>query len=169
MGEYWTQKRGPGPWFNIKMSSYRYRKSHCGDKTILRPSYLHNGISYTGKTTSLYWIGAQDEPCTNSYNPWWCHQMQTISALLALCAGNSLVTGEFPSQRPVTRSFDVFFNLCLNKRLSKQSRRWRFETPSHPLCRHCIGRYQIISYKIMLSCALWYPLKICCLIITNAS
>ena len=48
-----------GPWFNIKMSSYQYRKSHCGDKTILRPSYLHNGISYTGKTTSLYWIGAQ--------------------------------------------------------------------------------------------------------------
>ena len=39
------------------MSSYQYGKSHCGDKTILRPSYLHNGISYTGKTTSLYWIG----------------------------------------------------------------------------------------------------------------
>ena len=48
-----------GPWFNIKMTSYQYKKSHCGDKTILRPSYLHNGISYTGKTTSLYWIGAQ--------------------------------------------------------------------------------------------------------------
>ena len=47
-----------GPWFNIKMLSYQYRKSHCGDKTILRPSYLHNGISYTGKTASLYWIGA---------------------------------------------------------------------------------------------------------------
>ena len=47
-----------GPRFNIKMSSYQYRKSHCGDKTILRPSYLHNGISYTGKTTSLYWIRA---------------------------------------------------------------------------------------------------------------
>ena len=46
-----------GPWFNIKTSSYQYRKSHCGDKTILRPSYLHNGISYTGKMTSLYWIG----------------------------------------------------------------------------------------------------------------
>ena len=41
------------------MSSYQYRKSHCGDKTILRPSYLHNGISYTGKTISSYWIGAQ--------------------------------------------------------------------------------------------------------------
>ena len=40
------------------MSSYQYRKSYCDDKTILRPSFLHNGISYTGKTTSLYWIGA---------------------------------------------------------------------------------------------------------------
>ena len=47
-----------GPWFNIKMSSYQYRKSHCGDKTILRPSHLHNGISYTGKMLSLYWIRA---------------------------------------------------------------------------------------------------------------
>ena len=49
----------PGPWFNIKMSSYQYRKSHCGCKTILWPSYLHNDISYTGKTTSLYWIRDQ--------------------------------------------------------------------------------------------------------------
>ena len=47
----------PGPWFNLTMSSYQYRKTHCGDKTILRPSYLHNRISYTGKMTSLYWIG----------------------------------------------------------------------------------------------------------------
>ena len=47
-----------GSWFNIKMISYQYRNSHCGDKTILRPSYLHNGISYTGKTTSLYWLRA---------------------------------------------------------------------------------------------------------------
>ena len=42
------------------MSSYQYRKSHCGDNTILRPSYLHNEISYTGKMTSLYWIRALD-------------------------------------------------------------------------------------------------------------
>ena len=47
-----------GGWFNIKTTSYQYRKSHCGDKTILRPSYLHNGVSYTGKMTSLYWIRA---------------------------------------------------------------------------------------------------------------
>ena len=47
-----------GPWFNIKMLSYQYRKSHCGDKTVVRSSYLHNGISYTGKISSLYWFGA---------------------------------------------------------------------------------------------------------------
>ena len=53
------------------------------------------------------------------------------------CAGNSPVPSEFPAQRPVTRSFDVFFDLCLNKRLSKQSRGWWFEMPSRPLWRHC--------------------------------
>ena len=68
---------------------------------------------------------------------WWRHQMETFSALLALCEGKSPVTGEFPSQRPVTRSFDVFFDLCLNKRLSKQSRCWWFKTPSCSLWRHC--------------------------------
>ena len=46
---------------------------------------------------------------------WWCPQMETFSTLLALCVGNSPVTGEFTSQRPVTRSFDVLFDLCLNK------------------------------------------------------
>ena len=66
---------------------------------------------------------------------WWRHQMETFSALLAICVGNSLVTGEFPAQRPVTRSFEVFFDLRLNKRLSKQRWGWWFETPSRPLCR----------------------------------
>ena len=60
------------------------------------------------------------------------------------CAGNSPVPGEFPAQRPVTRSFDVFFDLRLNKRLSKQSWGWWFETQSCPLLRHCNG-------------CVWYP------------
>ena len=68
--------------------------------------------------------------------PWWRHQMETFSALLVICAGNSPVPGEFPSHRPVTRSFDVFFDLRLNKRLSKQWWGWWFETLSHPLWRH---------------------------------
>ena len=60
--------------------------------------------------------------------------MATFSVLLALSAGNSPTTGEFPSQRPVTRSFDVFFDIRLNKRLSKQWWGWWFETCS--LWRH---------------------------------
>ena len=56
--------------------------------------------------------------------------MTTFSALLEL-------TGQFLSQRPVTWSIDVFFDLLLNKRLGKQSRRWWFETPSGSLWRHC--------------------------------
>ena len=55
-------------------------------------------------------------------------------------AGNSPDPGEFPSQRPVTRSFDVFFDLRLNKRLSKQSRRRGLETPSRSLWRQCSGK-----------------------------
>ena len=50
---------------------------------------------------------------------WWRHQMETFSALLAICAGNPPVPGEFPAQRPVTRRFDVLFDLRLNKRLNK--------------------------------------------------
>ena len=67
---------------------------------------------------------------------WWRHQMETFSALLAICAGNSPVPGEFPTQRPVTRSFDVYFDLRPDKRLSKQSWGWWFETLSHSLWRH---------------------------------
>ena len=70
---------------------------------------------------------------------WWRHQMETFSALLTICAGNPPVTGKFPAQRPVTLSFDVFFDLRLNKRLSKQSWGWWFETSSCPLWRHCNG------------------------------
>ena len=57
--------------------------------------------------------------------PWWRHQMETFSALLAFRAGNSPVTREFPSQRPVTRSFDVFFDCA-----------WWIETTSRSLWRH---------------------------------
>ena len=68
---------------------------------------------------------------------WWRHQMEIFSSLLAICAGNSPVPGEFPTQRPVTRSFDVFFHLRLNKQWSKQSWGWWFDTLSRPLWRHC--------------------------------
>ena len=78
---------------------------------------------------------------------WWHHQMETFSALLAICAGNSPVLGEFPAQRPVMRSFDVFFHLRLNKRLSKQSWGCWFEMLLRPLWRHCNGIFQFQHHK----------------------
>ena len=81
-----------------------------------------------GRTSSL--LG------TLSPETWWRHQMETFSALLAICAENSPVPGEFSTQRPVTRSFDVCFDLRPNKGLSKQLWGWWFETQSCPLWRH---------------------------------
>ena len=88
-------------------------------------------------------------PSYTSGMAWWRHQMETLFALLAICARNSPVNGEFPAQRPVTRSFDVFFDLRLNKRLSKHSWGWWFETLSRPLWRHCNGLLQIILKKLL--------------------
>ena len=94
--------------------------------------------------------------------------METFSALLSLCAGNSPVTGEFHAQRPVTRSFDVFFDLRLNKRLSKQSWGWWFKTPSRPSWRHCnalpihatLYRLHYIMYVIHILVYTLDPLRI---------
>ena len=75
---------------------------------------------------------------TQTTTSWWRHQLETFSALLALCEGNPPVTGGFLSQRPVTQhSFDIFFDVRLNKRSNKQSRCWWFETPWRSLCSHC--------------------------------
>ena len=84
---------GSGPQFNVKMSSYQYRKSHCGDKMVVRSSYLHNGISYTGKTTSLYWFSPQNADFSFSscachvvrYHPIHCLQsFKVLPALMSL-------------------------------------------------------------------------------------
>ena len=91
----------------------------------LRPSPSVTGPLFAKRTALL------------SQDPWWRHQMETFSALLAICAGNSPGTGEFPAQRPVTRSFEIFFDLCPNKPLSKQWWGWWFETLSRPFWRYC--------------------------------
>ena len=86
--------------------------------------------------TQAYFHGILQLLATWNLFSWRHHEMETFSALLALCAGNSPVSAEFPTQRPVARSFDVFFDLRLNKRLSKQSWGWWFETLSIQLWRH---------------------------------
>ena len=87
-------------------------------------------LSFDHKYFTILWIYCIQHVQKKTIFAWWRHQMETFSALLAICAGNSQVTGEIPAQRPVTRSFEVFFDLRLNKRFSKQSWDWRFETLS---------------------------------------
>ena len=89
--------------------------------------------------------------------PWWRHQMEIFSALPAIFAGNSPVPGEFPAQRPVTRSFDVFFDLRLNKQLSKQSWGWWLDTLSRPLWRHCNAENQVANKET------WWQLSTQCI------
>ena len=71
---------------------------------------------------------------SQSYNSWWRHQMETFSALLAIYAGNSPVIGEFPAQRPVTRRFDVFFDLHLCHRAHYDVTVMLHRTPHQRLC-----------------------------------
>ena len=141
-----------------KITHYKAASKHvCATWTMSQPSHLHENelsiwkiaskqyqlhsllitiASIGGANIKLHLLNfAPSHPCelTECKIAWWRHQVETFSALMAICAGNSSVTGEFPTQRPVTRSFDVFFDLRLNKRLSKQSwSRW-FEMPLCPL------------------------------------
>ena len=91
--------------------------------------------------------------------PWWRHQMETFSALLALCAGNSPVTGEIPSQRPVTRSFDVFINQFA---IPEACKNWL------GLVNNCIyythhthAIYQVLAYSVDFKAheKIWNPLS----------
>ena len=97
-----------------------FMKPPVGKRTsILKENHRHGSDSWQGTS------------------PWWRHHMETFSALPALCEVNQPVTGGFPSQRPVTRNFAIFFDLRPIRRLIKQSRRRWSETLSRPLWRHC--------------------------------
>ena len=107
---------------------------------------------FMGESTGDLWLHTRNQSR-------WRHQIETFSALLTLCAGNSPAIGEFPAQRPVTWSFDVFFVLSLNKRLSKQSWGWWFETPPRPLWRHCNEWCRMCFLYTSSSMVWWkYPL-----------
>ena len=123
-------------WANLRCSGFY----PLGEKS-LRNRSISSGITIIMLTETISSPAAPDVAFEASDEKWKeikllvLFSMMTSSndALLALCMGNSPVTGEFPSQRPVTRSFE----LRLNEGLSKQSRRRWFKTPSRSLWRHC--------------------------------
>ena len=122
---------------------------------------LNNNVFVLSVDDVWTWVHISSALNTSVYFTWWRHQIEIFSALLALCAGNSPVSGEFPAQRPVTRSFDVFFDLRLNKRLSKQSWGWWFETPPCSLWRHCnelnTRHMAKIDKPVSRSLEIWLP------------
>ena len=129
-----------------KWSIYRYRtiqyKWSCiqqilqvNETCTMRTATNHK--KWTTSSHHLLYTQSITDQLKCAHISWWRHQMESFSALLAICAGNSPASGEIPTQRPVTRNFDVFFDLCLNKLLRKQSWGWWFETSSCPLWRHC--------------------------------
>ena len=67
-----VEAKQAGPRINMKMLIYQYRKSQFGDKTVVWSSCLHNGISYTGKMASLYWISPK------------CQWLKTVRVLFPL-------------------------------------------------------------------------------------
>ena len=93
-----------------------------GKGPIMRKEYPRHYIIMIYPLTALVHVYLILVFLSPTCDPWWGHQM---------------VTGEFPAQRSVTRSFHVFINLRLNKRFSKQSRPRLFKTPSRSLWRHC--------------------------------
>ena len=88
-------------------------------------------IAFANHAAWAYGIGILD-----ALLPRWRHQMETFLAWQALSEGKPPVIGEFSSQRPVTRSFDIFY-MCLNTRLSKPSTHRWFELPSRSLQLQC--------------------------------
>ena len=93
----------------------------------------------TNAVISAVFANSLAPSCARDLQPQWWWNSDPI--MMTSSNGNIFrVTGplcEFPSQSPVTRSFDVLFHPCLNKRLNKQSWGWWFETPSRSVWRHC--------------------------------
>ena len=112
-------------WFCLYQSFYSCPASclywFCRNKSVVTNLENMGNILYESAKNCFIHKTQHENPvliCGLHSISWWRHQTGTFSALMAICAGNSPVTGELPAQRPVTRIFDVFSNLLLNKRLS---------------------------------------------------
>ena len=94
--------------------------------------------------TTRLWINRYNKTMCVTFDlmPWWWrHQMEKFSALLAFCAVNS----KFHAQRPVTRSFDVFFDLRLNQQMSKlECGTWYH----HPRSLQCVLSRNLRMFKV---------------------
>ena len=109
-------------WFHIKFSCCWYKKSHCGDKTILRSFYVHNNVSIN-KAISLYWIRAEqplEQTPSHNLNQWWPSLLTYVCATLPWC----IVGSEFwfntlrPRQNGRHFPADIFKRIFFNENVS---------------------------------------------------
>ena len=144
---YLTNSRIAGNWRHCNDPRLCQREHRSSGDTMMRrtwwgyyPGIISHAFEYRLplRVSDLHMSGVEKTTWEGD-NSWWRHQMETFSALLAICAGNSPVSGEFPAQRPVTRSFDIFFDLRMDGRLSKHSWCWWLETLACPLWRQSNG------------------------------
>ena len=135
-------------------------------KKIIVSSKIHSDSvfsKYYGLIVYVWLCDRTENSFTLSWNPFQlpCHEkclsMMTSSngnifRVTAPLCGEFTGPGEFPTQRPMTQNFDVFFYLRLNKRLSKQSRGWWFETPAWSLWRHRNAFLAILTINVFVQC-----------------
>ena len=145
----------PEPWFNIKMSSYQYRKSHCGDKMVIRPSYLHNGISFTGKMASLYWISPLIILHIQCHGCWWLDdsQNQGISdhgIYLILLKYSNLSTARI---EPVPQQMQIDVNISHISSKTFKHFNWNTRHQCHGRPQKC--KYAKMTPSIVPLCQLW--------------
>ena len=118
--------------------SYWYRLPQCKPETVWRPSQVYHGNPHTNKTVPSQRIDTASVVVEEIKH----NQHDDVIKLKHFPRNWPFVRGIhwsrwIPYTKAVTRSFDVFFDLCLNKRLSKQPWGWWFETPSWSLWRQC--------------------------------
>ena len=135
-------------WSICMLKNYNLRQNMVN---MLQQAYWH--LDIFGQVFNIF---ANDYISPYRWNGiiviWWHHQMEIFSTLLTICVGNSPVTHEFPSQKPVKQSVDVSFDLHPNKWLGKQLRHQWFEKPSCSLWRHCNDFDEIVICDCTGSC-----------------
>ena len=110
-----------------------------------RDVYKRDAFVTTWRFHNRAWQPERRDRLPETSGTLWIHrgaltnQRCSLATGCGISEGNPPVTGGFSSQRSLTQSFDVFFDLRLNKLLKKQLKRWCFETPSRSLWRHCNG------------------------------
>ena len=135
---------GPYWWWVMAWTSSKWGKFWlwCSinpqNNRALNQCLLHLWSKFGDPSLKCWWIIARTSSwLSDTYTHTHTHAGNDNTRRLKLASGKNKNIIRFPAQKPVTRSFDVSFDLRLNKRLSKQSWGWWFESPSYPLWHHC--------------------------------